>query len=360
MDVATLIEDVSEESPCGENLEYDPEFGELERSGQGKPEQSIGDTTIPAEEPDWADVQKRAIHLLSRTKDLRVAVYLAQAQLHTGGFSGFADALHLVRSLIEKYWETIYPPLDPEDGNDPRMRVNAINALSDHDGCLRAIRETTLATSPKLHSTVSYRDIEIATGALRAKKDAQEPAVDLAAINATFMDCDPESLASRLEAVTNAAQSVLAIEAFVANHVGPSNAPSLDNLANLLSQIQNVLAEKSEARGVNFLNTASNDEMRHGLSNDESTVSPQPAAQVAPSINGQIINTKDVVRALDMICTYYERNEPSSPIPLLMRRARGLVAKDFMEILRDLVPDGLSQAESIKGQSADDSGDAHG
>ena len=48
---------------------------------------------------------------------------------------------------------------------------------------------------------------------------------------------------------------------------------------------------------------------------------------------------------------YYERHEPSSPVPLLLKRAKRLVAKDFMEILRDLAPDGVDQAERISGPS---------
>ena len=61
-------------------------------------------------------------------------------------------------------------------------------------------------------------------------------------------------------------------------------------------------------------------------------------------------NTReDVIRALDKACRYYESHEPSSPVPLLLKRAKRLVAKDFMEILRDLAPEGVSQAEKISG-----------
>jgi type VI secretion system protein ImpA len=41
-------------------------------------------------------------------------------------------------------------------------------------------------------------------------------------------------------------------------------------------------------------------------------------------------------------------------VPLLLRRAKGLVAKDFMEILNDLTPDGVSQAKLIGGLAKDD------
>ena len=53
IDVEKLLTEVSPDQPAGEDLEYDPQFGELERSAQGKAEQQFGDTIIPAEDPDW-------------------------------------------------------------------------------------------------------------------------------------------------------------------------------------------------------------------------------------------------------------------------------------------------------------------
>ena len=55
------------------------------------------------------------------------------------------------------------------------------------------------------------------------------------------------------------------------------------------------------------------------------------------------------MRALDRICDYYSRNEPSSPVPLLLKRARRLATGSFVDILRDLAPDALAQIEKICG-----------
>ena len=79
LDLGQFLEEISTELPCGEDLEYDPEFGEMERAAQGKPEQQIGDTLIPAEDADWLAVITGAISLFNRTKDLRVTVYLTQS-----------------------------------------------------------------------------------------------------------------------------------------------------------------------------------------------------------------------------------------------------------------------------------------
>ena len=58
---------------------------------------------------------------------------------------------------------------------------------------------------------------------------------------------------------------------------------------------------------------------------------------------------QDVLAALDKIIRYYERQEPSSPVPLLVRGAQRLVSKSFTEIIQVLTPEAIQQIESICG-----------
>jgi type VI secretion system protein ImpA len=68
-------------------------------------------------------------------------------------------------------------------------------------------------------------------------------------------------------------------------------------------------------------------------------------------LTGDFTTREDVIRALDKICEYYRRYEPSSPVPLFLNRAKRLASKSFLEILRDLTPDALNQALSLGGIS---------
>ena len=63
------------------------------------------------------------------------------------------------------------------------------------------------------------------------------------------------------------------------------------------------------------------------------------------------------IRVLDKACDYLERHEPSSPVPLLLKRAKRLVSKNFMEIMRDLAPDGVAQAQVVSGADGEGSAD---
>ena len=67
-------------------------------------------------------------------------------------------------------------------------------------------------------------------------------------------------------------------------------------------------------------------------------------------LSGQITSNQDVHKALDMIIVYYEQNEPSSPVPLLLRRAKRLVGRTFVDIIRNISPDAMTQVNMISGE----------
>ena len=65
-----------------------------------------------------------------------------------------------------------------------------------------------------------------------------------------------------------------------------------------------------------------------------------------------VLRTRDdVVRALESIRAYYLLNEPSSPVPLLLQRCRRLVTMSFLDIIQDVLPDGLATAQTLFGRS---------
>ena len=213
IDIEELLSEIAAAAPCGEDLEYDPAFAEMEELAQETPERQYGDTIIPAEPPDWRSVRKTALTLFERTRDLRVAVYLTRALLHVDGLAGFADGLALVDGLIERYWDTVYPQLDPEDDNDPTLRVNTIVALCDPATTLRALRETPLVTSRVL-GRFSLRDIQIAAGVLTPMTTGESAELPTQAkIDGAFQEVGPESVQATATVVTEAMARAEGIEA---------------------------------------------------------------------------------------------------------------------------------------------------
>lgn len=352
IDVDNLLQPISPELPCGEDLEYDPMFVEMEEAAQGTPERQSGDTIIPPEEPHWHEVRSKTLELLARTKDLRVAVYLNRALLHTSGLVGMNDGLALLQGLLDRYWEPVHPHLDPDDDYDPTLRVNTILTLCDPETTLRSVRETPLVSSRTI-GRFSLRDIDIASGKLTiAHTDNEAPPAQMSVIDAAFMDCDSEELRAMTAAVGSSVEHVKMIEDLVTERVGAAQAPNLAALRTLLKEIHQILAERLSRRGISDTGAEGITEQTAAEEGATGAAGSEGIAGVvkpAKSISGEVGSREDVIRLLDKICDYYKRSEPSSPVPLLLKRARRLVALDFMEILRDLAPDSVAQIETLRG-----------
>ncbi|MEJ2609170.1 MAG: type VI secretion system protein TssA [Candidatus Thiodiazotropha sp.] len=333
IDLEQLLNSVSDESPAGYDLEYDPLFGEMERAAEGKQEQQFGDTIIPAEEPDWRELKTKSLQVLGQSKDLRAAVHLTRALIHTDGFAGLSDGLSLIMGFLDNYWEPLHPQLDPDDNNDPTIRINTLINLCDPLDFLAALSKIPVVSSSVM-GKFSYRDILIASGTLQqGSSDSQELSLDQ--IDAAFRECSDEQNQKTLTYISNAAELVTAIETRLNELVGIDQSPDLTPLSSQLKQIGHEIAQRC---GIE-----SNMEPDQAIDDGVSTATGnKPNATL-----GLINNRDDVIRALEQINQYYEKQEPSSPIPLLLERAKRLVKMDFYEIIQDLAPDGSSHFDFL-------------
>lgn len=350
IDVEQLLSQITVDAPCGEDLEYDPAFVEMEKLAQGTPERQYGGTIIPAEPPDWRGVRKKALALFERTRDLRVGVYLTRAMLNTDGLPGFADGLILVEGLIERYWEEAYPRLDPDDDHDPTMRVNTIVTLCDPATTLRSLRETPLVSSPKV-GRFSLRDVHIVTGVLTIPKGKDQPEPPTQAkLDAAFQDANPEEVQATGKLLTDAVQRAKNIEAVLTDRVGVTNAADMSELAAVLKEMRQVVVDQMQRLGLGLTEEVGADEVGAETATEgDSEPGAKPGGKQRLVLEGEIATREDAMRLLDKVCDFFVRYEPSSPIPFFLKRARTLGTKDFMEVLRDLAPGGTDQAKLIFG-----------
>jgi type VI secretion system protein ImpA len=351
IDLDGLLGEIAPEAPCGEDLEYDAAFIDIGEKIKGTPERQIGNTIEPAEPPNWKEVRKDLLALFKRTRDLRLIVFLARTLLHTDGLVGFRDSLTLLDGAVRGYWPSIHPLMDPDDDNDPTQRVNILMGLCDFETVLSPLALTPLVESRAL-GRFSLRDVQIATGKLAPPKDS--PAPEASAIQAAFMDADLASLEATARALADGLSLLTAIEAFVTDQVGVGNAPNFTPARTVLKDIQHEFSEYARPRNVGLHAVQPIEAtLEGGLVGEEgAAAAPGTAAPAATVQLAAVNNRQDVLRALDLICDYYARSEPSSPVPLFLQRAKRLVSKDFMEILMDLAPDSLPQLEVIKGKDA--------
>jgi len=334
IDLAALLAPVSDASPNGPDLEYDPVFLALEDAARGKVEQQFGDTLIAAQEPDWRAMNEHASALLGRTRDLRVALHWLRAATHLSGFAGFASGIALVHGLLERHWDTVHPQLDASDGNDPTMRLNALAPLANADSVLADLRAAALGAT---RGSITARQVELAFGKADPVGGESAPSQAGALEGVAAASADMPAL---IDALIAAHDHVCGIDGIVGVKVGASQAPDLKALRTLTQ----CLADAGRAvRG---------DAALPGASATPSAVASMAGAGGGGGVPGTIASRDDAMKALDRVCDWLERHEPTNPAPLLIRRAKRLMTKNFLDIIRDLAPEGLSQVERAAGIEA--------
>ncbi|KPG77402.1 type VI secretion system protein TssA [Pseudomonas libanensis] len=341
MDVPLLLTAVSATSPCGEDMEYDAQFLQLERDAKGQPERSMGDSILPAEPPEWRSIQQQSLDLLQRSKDLRITHFLLQSSLALQGVAGLAEVLTLINALLREYWADLHPRLDADDDNDPTVRINALSGLTS-DTTIRLLRESILTRS-RTFGPVSLRAALNASGLL-SFPDEQLGSQQL---NAAFLDSDPELLQATRVALSAARAACEAIEQQVNEQVGSAQGVDLSALKQPLKQALQILNQ-----AVPGTDSGSGSDPE-AVSDDNAPSVDYATAPAAPRPTGDIATRDDVLRSLDKILAYYTRHEPSSPLPVLLNRAKNLVHADFAAIVRNLIPDGMSQFENLRGPDSE-------
>lgn len=334
-----LLAAISATSPCGEDLEYDAEFLHLERAAQGQPERSMGDSILPAEPPDWRSVQQQSLDLLARSKDLRITHFLLQSTLALEGLPGLATSLDLINGLLRDYWAELHPRLDADDDNDPTVRINALAGLA-ADSTIGLLREAILTRS-RTFGPVSVRAALNAAGLQHFSGES----LGSDHLAGALQDSDPEHLEAIRHALSSARSAAESIEKQVSEQVGSASGVDLSALKQPLRLALQVLGQHAPQTS-----ESPTDEPAEAPANEAGNA---PVAPAATQISGEINSREDVLRSLDRLLTYYSRHEPSSPLPVLLNRAKNLVNADFAAIVRNLIPDGMSQFENLRGPESD-------
>jgi type VI secretion system protein ImpA len=291
--------------------------------------------------------------------------------LRLEGISGFSNGLSLLRSLVEQYWEHLFPQLDPDDDNDPLERMNIIGSLSPP----ATVMNDPMQFIPGLMSMplcrpddtrlphVSLRHMLIESGEISPSEAEAGGALSLQLIDAAFEQTDSGTLKSIDGGIGDCLKHLHLLDQKLMDNVGASAAPNFSRLDHVLKQMRSKTSMYMERRGygsadASLPNQAGTTTQSHrdedrfisnGTSMDTENKSITGRGTQGHPLSGSITSNQDVLKALDMILAYYIHSEPSSPVPLLIKRAKRLVGKSFVDIIRDLSPDAMSQVKMVSG-----------
>lgn len=382
-DLEALRASIQDDAPCGPDLRDEPAFRDIEDAPGEFASQNAS---------ELRKTVARCVEFLERTKDQMPAIVAIQAAIRAGDYDVANAALQLIKDFAETYWDEFHP--GPAD-EMAIGRVNELSALARPAAMILPLQRAGLAKMPAPSSTEF-------TAAMLTQ--AGEPVLEWTSDNETALGAKLQSgaltaIAARTIKTTHAGARMLrtimrsiAPDALAADRTaGAGDDESVDagqaaSLAVILrSQVVAIAAPLKEMSDVLYdimaiydghsIDSPSFGAVIAQLKSIDSSIEgfldtfPDPSAIPEPSAMSESPTSaagaatgpsrpalfsagiprsrNDVIAAIDAICRFYSDNEPSSPVPLMLRRVQTWVNKDFINLIREIAPNGADEVEKL-------------
>ena len=283
IDLDRLLAPIAGAAPAGEDLSFSSEIDAIARARvSDDPSLDQGAWETDLREADWEFVGRRCAELIAnRSKDLRLAVWMTEANALTGGLRGLGDGLMAVAGLCDHFWEGLHPLAD-EDGFELRA------------GNLAWIA----ARTPQLLAACS-------------------PAADVDALRQQVLDAD------------HCANAIEELERVVDERLG-SDGPGLTAAKAAMSALEREVVASARAAGVG--------------QDEGGAVALTGAGTQDGNVGGAVQSRAQALAQLRAIADFFRRTEPHSPVAYLADKAAEWGAQPLHEWLRSVIKDPASYA----------------
>jgi type VI secretion system protein ImpA len=329
LNLEALLAPVSEARPCGEDLAFSSELDAIVRARQADdPSLEQGAWVTELKEADWKFVAKSSAQLIEkRSKDLQLAVWLAEAGARTAGLRGLAESLMLIALLCERYWDGLHP-LPDEDGFERRIG-NLAWVASRIAPWLRGVP---LTESPNAYALRDFDVARMQGGEQLAKLEAARQAGSQAFHEALLRDCD--YCASAIERLERSVDARLGTD-------GPSFSAAKSGLDSVLLFVKPMVKGQPSAAGGAALEART---PAAGSGATAAKAGQAPAAVAAPAAAGPLQDRAQALAQLRAVAEFFRRTEPHSPVAYLADKAAHWGEQPLHVWLRSVIKDEASFA----------------
>lgn len=315
------LQPISEDAPCGPSLEYDPEYALLVAGLQPRGEAQYGEFIDGSTPPDWSEVERLCRSLMARTRDINLLVWLCRARVRTASALGLAQGLGMLADVLERWPQDVHPQPWIDGQADPAVRANSLAALCDPQGLLGDVRDIAVSGSGM---RLLVRDVERAFSPARGL-DTPE----MAAIRQQL-----DELRLRAEGNTGATLRLLGQAACSAQRIHQWGALQLQQDAPDLLHLLRVL-RPFEPHADPVIKLKENTESQ---ATALSTGGEHVRAYATSSAPGDATQSRaSVLRSIQASRKWFEINEPSSPVAILLKQAERMVGQHFCAVA-DAIP----------------------
>lgn len=311
-------------------VEFDPLYGEIEATLA-----QMDESSDPLAGPDtavqinWNQVAGQAEKLLEQCYDLRVALWYMRAQLHQEGIVAFWNTLTQLSQRISDTTQIVYPR--SYDGDEYSDHAAALGWLSTS----QCVAELKLSRLTKEHQYCLHDLINTET-TLSGEQSFAASMTILLAVNAYYQQ---HGLPDIKEQLVAASRSLEQIEQHANQY---SSGYQLD--CRVLHTFINKIILQINLIGLQVGNDNGDPEEISEKNNEDYFF---PIAENAELI---VRSRQDVILMLDRILDYFQRNEPSHPAPIFIRRSKQMIGMDFVSIVEELLPDSMGTLQQFTGK----------
>ena len=347
-----LLEPVSLDEVCGVNLEDTGDLNNLEQLAKGKEETQFSE----AEPADWKNILNESKGLFKKSKDLWVTSYIITALYTTEGFKGLNDGFDFFLELLNKYWNSLYPLIDEDDDDPYSFRLNVFKSLFSLRGLLYCNINNSVITNSRTFSNITIRE---AIEFIESKNEDK-----IIELHNSVKDSSEEQIKSIIENIDSILTYLNALMQFLNEKIGEDgNSIETTDFIILLRNVFDYLSLSLQEKEAVIENKNENINAEQGMIDKEDDTSksiPKNTHEFdkstqymsKSSVNLQNIKGRnDIKQIFRVICDWYKINEPSSPVPLFIKRAESLVDKSFIDIIQNIAGNTIPQIQLLFGNA---------
>jgi len=336
LDIEALLQPISQDAPSGINLRPLGVYDEVKALRTTESADSMVGTLRPGEykTAQWGKAAALCIKELStRSKDLQLAVWLAEALVHVHGCRGLARGLEFILGLNQRFFPSYYPPIE-DGGLDMRA-----GRLAELERLLTQAIDASAMTAKvegEIHAFWEWKQIQLLfSNASRAKPEekdailaeatAKKEAVDTAVAKTSWEFYDDgilQPLIRSQEILTELRET--ADRLFAAEPTFGEMEDSVTGFSELRKEmdevrlrVEGILDEKPAPPGKGR-NAAP---AGPGAAADASGDGSAAVQQGGGSLSADPESRADALRRLASIARFFQRTEPHSPVAYLVQRA---------------------------------------
>ena len=355
--LAQLLQPISTSQACGEDISFSSDVDEIVRARLADdPTLDQGAWVTALKEADWPFVASRCAALIEgRSKDLRLAAWLAEAHARTRGFRGLGDGYALLAGLCRRYWDGLHPAI--EDGDTEQRVGNLYWLLTRTPQLVKEIAVTESGAISMGSFDTARQRLNAASAAAADNAGWGTPAValaegpGLAELDAERRRNSPQFNDGLLADARYCLASLQELERAVDEQLGadgPGFGAAREALLNAIGFIEPLATPAAADEGAPYADGAPGDASIAGMN----VGGPGVGAVGSRGAHGGPPQSRaQALAQLRQVAEFFRRTEPHSPVAYLAEKAAGWGELPLHLWLRTVLkePGAIAQMDELLG-----------